>query len=311
MTEQLTYRVEHMQDKHLPALQKLFYELFRKKHSSEYLKAKYDVRYLGMEHASFIAMNGDTAISFYGMIPMPARYQGQSTLTAEACDYMTLPEFQSRGLHRELSGRSMELAKQEGVSFSFAMMSNDSLAAGKKLGWSFVPRMQVVYLPAAKLPLKRALHKSGLAGAFKDKTKTAFSDLLIDRSEYKNSLSNSEFLHIDYSADFFRYKEFGGGFQIEVHDVKMWLKGDRHLHVGDLSFTDEDQLTLALKEVQKRAAKLGFSEVIIQCHPDSALCSYLGKHYDLKPGFDVAHYDLNGQTGLDDLRVNYGDFDTF
>ena len=155
------------------------------------------------------------------------------------------------------------------------------------------------------------MYRFGLNSLLQDNAEAAFSDLLIEPSRFENSLSGTQFLYIHYSDDFFRYKKAGGGFHIEVNGVKLWLKGGLQLHIGDLCFEHEDQLEPALEEVRKRAAKAGFSEVIVQCNAQSPLEAYLSSRYALRPSFDVACSDIDGKSEMRFLRTNYGDFDTF
>lgn len=306
------YRFERLTIDHLNDLRFLFHEVLNKRYSNEYLRRKYDTSFTGAQNLTHLAYDGPTPVAFYGVIPTYFSWEGRRYLAAQTCDYLTLPSHQRKGLHRDLSGRAFGLMREHGVKVAFALMSDDSLASGRKLGWTMHGTMQAFVMPAGKVPVAKAVRKFGFAdGSYDSFTHWVFRNQTVSASTYINSVLEEGWLGVEYSPEFFSYKNFTNNFHLQLGEVSVWVKADRNLLVGDLNFPSDLALDCALLQLRELAARAGFTEIIIQASPETRLSSYLLERINPVTSWTVGTIDLDSGLPLDRLKCNFGDFDTF
>lgn len=103
----------------LQHLQLLFYKVFRKKHSIEYLAKKYNTSYSKLTYGGHLAYCDSEPIAFTGIIPMPFMMDGNAYAGVQICDFMTLPEFRRKGVQKKIWEKNEELVLAHQIDFSF------------------------------------------------------------------------------------------------------------------------------------------------------------------------------------------------
>ena len=306
------YRIETLADHHFEALARLFQIVFAKKHDPELLRRKYDSSHLGIAPITSLAFEGETAVAFYGLIPTSLQRGEERYLGAQSCDYLTHPDHRRKGLHKTLSDLAFERAKAAGISTLFAFMNNDSLASGKRLGWTLTGQMKAYTIPTGALPLAKGLRKLGLGqNSIRRRTESVFNQYQIERSELRNQLNDEGFLCVEHSPAYFGYKQYSHNFAVRIGSSQFWLKGDRNLLVGSIHFEAEAQLHRDLETLRTLSAKAGFSEMILQAGEGTRLYDALEPNYQSVPSWTMGFYDLGAGLSGDALRLHFGDFDTF
>ncbi|RLE17992.1 MAG: hypothetical protein DRJ65_22005 [Acidobacteria bacterium] len=307
-----TYRFERLRDDNMEDLQFLFREVLGRRFPISYLQQKYNTSFTGVRHLTHIAYHRSQPVSFYGVVPTFFSWNNNRYLAAQTCDYLTLRSHQRKGLHRQLSDRAFELMRHHGVTIAFALMSDDSLASGKKLGWNLLGRMQAFVIPCVTLPVAKAVRKLRFANTLFDSfTHRVFREHTIPSEDYRNSLIEEGWLGVEYSPDFFAYKTFTNNFHIKLDGVTAWIKADRNLLVGDLNFKTDQALEQAIVRLKRFAALSGFTEIIIQASSETRLLAHLESRYSSHPSWTIGYIDLGSGLPTEKLRCNFGDFDTF
>ncbi len=306
------YRFERLRDDNMEDLQFLFREVLNRRFSVAYLRQKYNTSFTGVRHLTHIAYHRSQPVSFYGVVPTFFSWKNRRHLAAQTCDYLTLRSHQRKGLHRQLSDRAFELMRSNGVTVAYALMSDDSLASGRKLGWNLLGRMQAFVIPCVTLPVAKAVRKLSFANALFDSvTRRVFRKCTIPSQNYRNSLIEEGWLGVEYSPDFFAYKTFTNNFHIKLDGVTAWIKADRNLLVGDLNFKTDLALERAIVRLRRFAALSGFTEIIIQASSETRLLAYLEARYSSRLSWTIGYIDLGSGLPINKLRCNFGDFDTF
>jgi hypothetical protein len=138
----------------------------------------------------------------------------------QLCDYMTLPEFRRMGIHTQLVGRNVELAKQKGADFMFAMHTKVSAEGDTHFRWTGFPALRAYTIPAAAIPMAQAASKMPVFGPlFMKRLQHRFLSFQAEDHSWPNSGKDSA-LYVDYNAEFLRYKRIGNSRRIIVEGVR-------------------------------------------------------------------------------------------
>tara|TARA_R110000796_G_scaffold252640_2_gene389796 strand:+ start:44588 stop:45511 length:924 start_codon:yes stop_codon:yes gene_type:complete len=307
----MNYRYERLSDNRIADVQYLFKEVFKKNVSSEYLLKKYATDYVGVKHMCFLAYHDSMPVAFYGAIPQLFNYDQQLFKVAHACDSITLPSHHRKGLHTNLAIRSYELMRENNIKFVYAMHSENTMRATKKLGWKVGESMIRYHIKILTVPIAKVTSRLGfLDSAYQRKVKRILSRFEIQAS-LLNPLHNENWLCHAYSSSFFDYKNFSPNYLIEIKGVKMWLKVQSIIHVGAFHAESTLDLKVALKDLVQVGKKIGANEIQFHVSENTAQNSQLNQLHSGLNSWTVGYLDLGSSMPLDKLKLNYGDHDTF
>ena len=105
------FTFQPLNESHLDGLVKLFRVVFGKKRTARYFKLKYLSGNVLDGNFSFVALKGQNIVGFVGAIPQVYKGENATYIVAHSCEYQTHPDFQRRGIHKQLIARSNTLLK--------------------------------------------------------------------------------------------------------------------------------------------------------------------------------------------------------
>lgn len=295
----------------LPDLQQLFFAVFGKRITIEYLRAKYDTKYLGISHIAHFAFSDGKAVAFVGAVPMPFLRDEKSYVGVQFCDYMTLPAYRRKGIHSELVKRNLAMANEKGADFAFAMHTNESLQGDPHIDWQLFEPLKLTVLEVEGNLISKALNRF-LPSLFQaaSKLKAALKPYLIAEFAQK-ATALTDTLSVDYSAEYRKYKDFGGSYSIRLPGFEAWIKPRNVIEIGAINLLDGAKFEEGLQILTKAAAKLGYRKIIIPLPANSALNDPLGAKYTAVAGYRPAIIILKEGLEISKLHLNPADFDTF
>ncbi len=308
-TEQL--RFERLSHDRIKDVRYLYETIFKKPVSADYLTRKYNTAYTGSNNVCFLAYDEEKPVSFYGALPQRMMNSGTSFLGVQACDSVTLPAYQGKGIHTRLATRSYELMKEHGAKFIYAYHSENTFHSCKKLNWSVRDTMKGFLIKVPGLPVAKAVRKSDfLSPRYDQWVRKAFKKYLVADYDFANSNSGNG-IWVDYSQDFFRYKNFTNNMIIELEKTRFWIKISSGVMVGDVSFSEETDLLKAIQSLRRLCQKLGITEILFQTTRGTKLESALSKHFTDFESWRVGYLLFDESIDFQQFKCNYGDLDTF
>jgi len=286
----------------------LFAEVFGKRYSSDYLKRKYDTSYLGINHVAHLAFDGKKPVAFVGAIPMPFLFNDKKLIGVQYCDYMTLPAYRRKGIHTQLLERNKELAFQMGADFIFAMHSSNSSKGDLLFPWNYIDPLNAYLIllktPALSLMINKSFQFLKISGRYKNsKSEQAIPHWPLSHSK--------NILQVDYSESFLKYKKISPTKFIELRDVKFWIKESIVLEVGNIEVPPGANFANSFHELLQYASKKGCSKLIIEPRKNTMIDQFLSKNYQAVKGYHPAYIALKPGLEMQNLQLNYCDFDTF
>jgi GNAT superfamily N-acetyltransferase len=310
--EPFPYRIERLSDERLPDVQRLLAEVLHKKVTQDYLKIKYDTRYLGVQYLSAIAYDGDVPIAFYGTVPQPFTHpSGAKMIGCHGVDSMTLDSYQRRGLHQKLALTTYAWMRAEGVSVVFAFHSENTYHSCKKLDWKEWGRLRGYWVKGAALPLAKVWRRLPILNDMHvSRVNKALRKFAIDPQAFTNSNMHLGWA-VEYSPAFFASKRFHRQYLIALAGVKFWLSIDAVVRVGDAHFEDVDHFWRGVTALQSLCRRLGYGQILFQTYPGSAIDLALASKLDGFESWIAGYLDLAPGLDFEEYRPAYADQDSF
>jgi hypothetical protein len=275
----------------------------------EQVRAKYATGPFGAADIGFLAMakNGQPA-AYYGVFPIIIDLFGERVLAAQSGDTMTDPDHQKKGLFIKLAGSSYELAERSGIKFIFGFPNENSLPGfQRKLGWTFCGHLHDFKLSTGALPLcELASRWKWLAPLYKSIVEKRSATVRADRPI--SSAHDSCSLRDDR---FFRYKEALGARWVYQDTVRLFVKPDIHLYIGE--FVADESMPPA--ELEAAMVRMGRR---LLC--GKVVCTFSGNHpaFELmsritqaKRSLPIGYKDLGSGLPIEKLVYTRTDLDTF
>ncbi|MHA7057574.1 GNAT family N-acetyltransferase [Aquimarina sp. M1] len=302
------YRLKRVDNDDFPAIKELFWKVFRKKVSLQYLQNKYDTSYLGIKYICSIAYHGDTPVAFYGAIPQKFSSNHSEVFVAQGIDSSTLQSFQGQGLHYQLAKFSYDIMKQKGIKFVYSFLNENSYYSTKKLLWKEYIHLQRFHIKVRTVPIARVLNKLAC---------NHFYSVFFKKNILKKDIKLLRTYHSDkfqqnFDHSFIDYKNrYQSHYCIKLEGCIFWLKIQAIIHVGRFYAPSEIALQKAIKKLKQKAFFLGVSELLFQVHPESIMASQLKTIVTPKESWLVGYLDFDPEIDLNDFKFTYSDLDTF
>jgi hypothetical protein len=287
--------------------------VYNRKYSLNYIEKKYStLKYCGVEYIATLGYLNNEIIAFYGALPILFKQDGKKVLAVQTCDSFTRKEYQGQGVYYKLAKASYEIMKQAGAEFTFAFHSENTFHSCKKLGWEILEHKQRFQIETGiKLPVFKLWSKYPIFAKVKHKKVNKAIQQFEKHLEFKNDYIERGFLSADYSREFIEYKNYLNNRIIEIAGCKIWLKFDFIMLVGAFSDLNENNIEEVLKGLNKIAKKLKINEILIQLNKKSKEYKMISKFYTSKESFLIGYYLFNPNIDVNNIRINYVDFDTF
>lgn len=309
----LSASIEHFADEHAPAVAALHRRTFGSRVGAADLRHKYDTRHVGVEHAAFVALAGERAVAFHGGLPQLFEADGRAVLVGQSCDSMAAPETRGSGIYTQLFRRTEELMQRHGAALMYGVGNRAGLQAGLRMGWTdpgyrlnrytWTVRTAPVARLMWRFPRLRTLLPRWAAGGL-----AACADSL---DGFRNSLADRGFLVHRYTPELIAHKLRGGSFGAQVGPVRLWLKAQPDLMVGDLAAPDGPALAAALQRVAAAARRRGLGAVHCFTHPDAPLDPLLAALQPRQEGHGFVVSGWGDQQLAPRLRFQVADLDSF
>lgn len=308
------YRFERISEDRIKDIVPVFNALFRKKFTEKYLRRKYDTAYCGLSHVCYMAYDDDgSAVAFYGSLPYRFLYKGREVYIVEACDSLTLPDHQKKGLHFQLANLSYEFMRQNKVLFVFALHSATTFHHTKRLQWENLEHLHRYHIRPLTLPLNKLLFRmpAFLHRTYTRLVKKSWKKYISEEGWFENPLHAEGFLSVRYSPEFFRYKQAGGSFLLKISGKQIWVKIEGALLVGAMEDCDLTTFREILLQLQRMCQWVGINEILFQISPGTRLDAMLSTLFPALPSWLVGYLNFSSDIPFEALKFNYGDLDSF
>ena len=305
------YRIERVTPEAYPHLVNLMRRCFGGRPSIEHVRSKFNTTAFGAANIGFIAYaaNG-TPAAYYGVFPVLVRIHGIECLAAQSGDTMTDPAHQKKGLFVRLAKLTYELAEANGVRFIFGFPNENSMPGfERRLGWRFTGHLQNFRLTTRAFPLCELAHKFSLF-------KPVYSWVIERRS--RQFYTNGPLPNVDGATNgcirdqrFYSYKQTLGARWIDVFGVRMLVKPEVHLYVGDIQFSegmDPYRLRSALLFAAQRFLSRRVICTFSTTHPLFGFMSWVTSAED---GLPIGYLELGRTLPMGELAFSRADLDTF
>ncbi len=302
------YTLRKLEVQDLPAVKDLFWKVFQKKVSIEYLKNKYNTSYLGVEYICSIAFYKEKPVAFYGAIPQKFTSKKESFYVAHACDSFTLKEYQGQGLHYNLALIAYEIMKSHAIKFVYAFHSENTYYSTKKLDWKEYVNLHRYHLFIKTVPLAKVLNKIGYNSFYS----LFYSKKISTEGLSQLNISDTALFHQKFDTEFITYKnKMTNHFFIKIDNCIFWIKIEAIMHVGIFKAPSASTLFKALKKIKRKAFILGINEILFQVHPDTLMSEQLNTHITAKASWLVGYLLFDTTVLIDNFRFNYSNLDTY
>lgn len=302
------YHLKRVDNSDFPAIKELFWKVFKKKVTLNYLQNKYNTSYLGVNYICSIAYCDKIPVAFYGAIPQKFKNNNREIYVAHACDSYTLPNHQRKGLHNALAKFAYKIMKKNDMKYVYAFHSENTYRSTKKLGWKEHERLQRFHIKVNTLPIGKVLNKfrrNHLYDAF-------FKQKVSQEAMEKLNSEHPEKYQIQFTKDFVDYKNsFKSHHCVELEGCVFWLKIQAIIHVGKFYAPSAEALQKAMKKLKRKAFFLGITEFLFQVDADSTMAKQLQTITQPKESWLVGYLDFDPAINLKDFIFTYSDLDTF
>jgi hypothetical protein len=262
-----------------------------------------------------MAYSGTQVLGCYCSIPQQHRSDQGIVLSAHLCDFYTVPSHQGQGLNSRLAKYHAEMARAEGVRFVTVLNSAATLRTSRSRGFVSIGHMQGYIIRTGGIPLRRILWKlTNQKRPSQAQIEKILGPYRMEPSEFRNSNAGNCGVWHDYTQRFFAYKCFTPNLHIKLNGATFWVQVSGSMLIGDVTFETEAGLRDAIAELQVLCRRLGQRVMVFQVAKDTPIDLALQAFHLPFESWPAEYLDLDpsgAPLNLDDLKMNYGDLDTF
>jgi hypothetical protein len=126
-----------------------------------------------------------------------------------------------------------------------------------------------------------------------------------------HSFQDQDVVRVCRNEAFLDYKKNSHGFFVTNNQRTLWLKDLFILCIGDVELQRSQDLDELIAWLIPYARIAGAPDIIFQTSPGSLADECFSHHYSSFPSWTIGHYNFSSKFPLDQLRVTWGDLDTF
>ncbi|MGH2625126.1 MAG: GNAT family N-acetyltransferase [Anaerolineales bacterium] len=104
---------------------------------------------------AWVALDAGRVVAFRAFMRWEVTHNGASLLAVRAVDTATHPDYQGRGLFRQLTLAGLDELRDQGVAFVFNTPNDQSRPGYLKMGWQLIGRLPVVVRPRSLRAVRR------------------------------------------------------------------------------------------------------------------------------------------------------------
>ncbi|MHC1706733.1 MAG: GNAT family N-acetyltransferase [Bacteroidales bacterium] len=281
------------------------------------IQRKYDTSLFGLKNVGVIANDEKKEpAAYYGVFPIVLTYEGTDYLVAQSGDTMTAPNHRKRGLFETLAKECYALAETLGVKMVFGFPNENSFPGfKKKLDWYFTGVMQKFTIKGAIIPFCELASKYKVIDNFYQwYSKKIISKYLLGLTEHNISgfgFSNTKGF-VKRDINFFKYKLNRDNIAlISFNGIKLLIKYNTHLYIGDVSHIDESKTKDLLHSIKKLSRKLGCGKIIFTVSENHWLYDVLKKELTPTESLPIGFYQIDRTIVPEEIQFTMADYDTF
>lgn len=305
------YRYERLSKDNIHHLKELYRLVFKKNISVDFLKKKYNTEYIGKSFLGHIAFDNQRPVAYGGFVPFRIQYKDIIEIGAQAVDAMSLKEVRGHGLFKNILQLNEELLKSEEINFGYGFANQDSEPVFvHKFNWVSNQRMVAFMVPIRVFPSGKILNKLSVHKIQKKRIEEVLKPFLI-KEPFINPFSIGDTGYTAYNEDFFRYKIYTENYLIKLDGIKVWLKADRTLSIGNIEDCTKEEFLMTILKLKMLGKKMGFDKMILQYAANSNQVSYLAEIYQPIRATGIILKPFSTSIPLEKILFANGDIDTF
>jgi len=289
----------------------LYFALYKKQLPVSYFEKKYDTQFLTESMFGYFAFHNNIAAGFTGMIPYQLAYNGKTELAVQSLDSMTHPQYMKLGLFKTLMEKVYEDLNAENISFIWGFPNDGSIkSATKKLNWQPTVPMNGYCIPVLNRYVSFTKRKMNNLFYGKDALSKIFENELTN--EFPNhSLTGCDYVTTVRNKNYFDYKKFGGSILINMEGVKIWLKLNGSIFIGDMDNISSAELKQLMPLLTAKAKQCGATNIYFQTHSGSEIDKSFAVLHPNFSSWKILYHDLCSTFPLEKIGVTFGDLDSF
>jgi hypothetical protein len=309
---EVIHRTERLSKENIHYLPELYEQINGNKIPTDFFLKKFNASRFEKSYYGYFAFNGSgKVIAFMGCILFAIELNGIKEICAQSCDSITLKEYQGKGIFKVLGKLTENLLKSEGINFFYGFPNEASAKTYVKNDWECHGSVTGFKVPVKTFPREKVFRKIGFGKLYDSFVKSRLTKLLSSERILPNSMQDKIHPAILRDKSFFEYKCFTPNYIIEIGNVKVWMKIQSGMHIGDIDTLEENKLLETITGLKQIAKRLGVTSIILQYQEGSAQEIILKKHFESFLSWKLVFTNFSSKLPLDKFRVNYGDLDSF
>lgn len=285
-------------------------EMLRRFHTDEW-----GASYLG--YFAYCRKTGEPA-AFYGILPCFVEYEGRRYLASQGSSAMTHPDHRYRNLFYRTAKKTYELAKEEGIAFSFAFPNPLSYRGFMKLGWSHNGNINSYHFLVPTIPLAfLGVRFKFFERLARGMIRWATSRWRVEYYPFPSSSVAADIvtpLRDDLSNRFKPESDTRMIVRLKT-GTSVWISFSAgRLSIGDIDLRGDKrrELKRVLRTLRWICWLSGIFHLQTHLSPGCTLDLLLRDlGYVPRTNIPICHFDLSSTLPIDKVHYTYGDFDTF
>ena len=293
----------------------IYADAFGNKVTTDFLSAKQNTSFTGIENVGFIAYDEHKQpAAFYGVYPCMVYYQGKKYLAAQSGDTMTHSKHAGKGLFTQLAQKTYDYCKENGFHLVFGFPNENSFPGFiKRLGWSHFDDMTPYLIRVKCIPWIRLKNTFKLPESLHAK----WCNLVLNRIKkgrpFISSAANHETPVVDHSDEFFAYKTYSENYLVQIKGINLWLKfDDTFLIIGDIEKCTEQTFLVVINVLKHISFFIGLPH--LRFHASSnTWAEEMFKKYGtpLEVKYPIGGINFTNEIPLEKMKFTAADNDTF
>ncbi|MEO0311093.1 MAG: hypothetical protein RIQ89_750 [Bacteroidota bacterium] len=308
------YTLERVKADNIYKLGALYKNAFNINLTQDFIERKFFCNAMGKDTFAFIAVAKDgTVAAYYNTIPYVIEYEGKKILAAQSCVAMTHTDHRGKGLFPLLGKAVHDLTRDEGAKFIFGFPNELSYhGLVRKMNFDHFDTMKSYRIKVKALPVSKVLKKLGLKDHYMRFAAKQISKRAISNVTFKNSVCEEGVYGVTRDQNFINYKAYTGCVVIEIHGVKVWLKMEHVLIIGDMERTTRENFIKVIANLKSIAAKYGIVDIVFNVSPGSYYDLLMTElNYQFIEGLAILYWDFNSGVDFKKIKFTGADYDTF
>lgn len=307
----MNFTFERLSYANIHHLTPLYFALYKKRLTVSYFQKKYNTSHLTPSLFGYFAFHNGMAAGFTGMIPYELTYNGRTELAVQSLDSMTHPLYMKRGLFKILMEKVYEDLFAENISFIWGFPNDGSIkSATKKLNWLPTVPMNGYCIPVMNRYISFAKRRANHMFYGENVLSGIFEKCLVYEFP-AHSLAACDYVTTVRDQSYFNYKKFGGSILIKMSGVKIWLKLNGSIFIGDMDNVSASELKQLMPFIIAKAEKCGATNIYFQTHAGSQIDNSFAAHYPHFASWKILYHNLCSAFPLEKIGVTFGDLDSF